>query len=350
MNADTETYPSEALADEEPRYLRRQKPIEIRRRKFARGTWAGYRRWLLAGTSVVAAGCLAYQGVRFFLFSPLVELANYEQIEVTGNHYVNDAAIREKFASDLGRSVLRIPLDARRESIEAIPWIAQASAERTLPNEIHVEVAERVPVAFLRTTDDLALIDEHGVILDRPLEGDFRFPVVGGLDDSMPLADREKRMGLFVEFLKEIDLVRPGASEQVSEVQLSDAEDVRATLAGLPGLESEPPIAVHFGDTDFINKYRLLVENIGPWRSSAGHVESVDLRFARQVVVNPETVAAAPATPARAIPIHTAPVHTTPVHTTFPRTTLARPAVRTTSSHRGAVHPELARNAQVKRH
>src|SRR6202030_196941 len=99
MNAEPDTYPSEALADEEPRYLRRQKPIEIRRRKFARGTWAGYRRWLLAGTGVVAAGCLAYQSVRFFLFSPLVELANYEQIEVTGNHYVNNAAIREKFAS-----------------------------------------------------------------------------------------------------------------------------------------------------------------------------------------------------------------------------------------------------------
>jgi hypothetical protein len=30
-------------------------------------------------------------------------------------------------------------------------------------------------------------------------------------------------------------------------------------------------------------------ENIGQWRSSAGSIDSVDLRFARQVVVNPET-------------------------------------------------------------
>jgi len=51
---------------------------------------------------------------------------------------------------------------------------------------------------------------------------------------------------------------------------------------------------VHFGDSDFANRYHLLAENIDQWRASAGRVDSVDLRFARQVVVNSEirTVAA----------------------------------------------------------
>ncbi len=49
INADPEIYPPEVLADEEPRYLRRQKPLEIRRRKFGRSNWPAYRRWLLAG-------------------------------------------------------------------------------------------------------------------------------------------------------------------------------------------------------------------------------------------------------------------------------------------------------------
>ena len=45
---------------------------------------------------------------------------------------------------------------------------------------------------------------------------------------------------------------------------------------------------------DFANRYHLLAENIDQWRASAGSVDPVDLRFARQVVVNPEsrTVAA----------------------------------------------------------
>ena len=48
------------------------------------------------------------------------------------------------------------------------------------------------------------------------------------------------------------------------------------------------PILVHFGDSDYGNRYHLLAENIDQWRASAGSVDSVDLRFARQVVVNPE--------------------------------------------------------------
>lgn len=292
IDAETEVYPPEAVADEEPRYLRRQKPLEIRRRKFGNKNWPAYRRWLLAGASLLAGGGLVYGGARFFLFSRRVELVSEEQIEVSGNRYVSRSMIAEMFTPDLGRSVLRVPLEERRAELQAIPWIAQASVERALPNRLRVELTERTPVAFLRAENQLALVDENGVILDRPLEGDFHFPVATGFDETMPPAEREQRMHLYVEFMKEIDLSHPGASDQVSEVNLADAQDLRAALAGLPGLEDQVPVQVHFGDSDFGNKYRLLLDNIGQWRASAGRVESVDLRFARQVVVNPERDAA----------------------------------------------------------
>ena len=292
MNSEAEVYPPEALADEEPRYLRRQKPVEIRRRKFGRRSWPAYRRWLLAGAGILAGGWLVYGGARFFLFSPRVALASGDQIEVTGNRYVNRSVITGTFAPDFGRSVLEVPLDARRASLEDIPWVQQATVERALPNRLRVELTERTPVAFLRAGSQLTLVDETGVILDRPLEGDFHFPVVTGFDETMPRPDREKRMHMFVVFMGDIDLSHPGASDQVSEVNLADAEDLRASLAGLPGLEDQAPLQVHFGDGDFGNKYRLLLDNIGQWRASAGSFESVDLRFARQVVVNPERDAA----------------------------------------------------------
>jgi cell division protein FtsQ len=297
MNAEQELYPQEALADEEPRYLRRQKPLAIRRRKFGQRSWPAYRRWMLVGAGLLAGGFMAYQSFRFLLFSPRVQLASFDQIEITGNRYVSSATIADKFTPDLGKSIIRVPLNARRAALETLPWVGQASVERALPNRIRVELTERIPVAFLRTGDELDLVDAGGIILDRPVEADFHFPVITGLDDSMAVSDRAARMQLFVEFLKEIDLARAGASDQVSDVDLSDAQDVRASIAGLPGLEREHPVAVHFGDSDFVNKYRLLVDNIGPWRASAGRVESVDLRFSRQAVVNPESDAVARAMP-----------------------------------------------------
>ena len=288
MSTGPEVYPPEALADDEPRYLRRQKPLEIRRRQFGRKSWPAYRRWTLTGAALLAAGFISYHSIRFLLFSPTVEFAGSDQVEITGNQFVGRTAITDVFSPDIGKSILRVPLDARRKEIDSILWVEEATVERTLPDRIRVELLERTPVAFLRTGNELQLVDASGVILERPLEARFHFPVVSGFDDTTPLADRKARMALFVDFMKEIELAHAGAGEQVSEVDFSDAQDIRAMLAGLPGLEGLYPIWVHFGNSDFVNKYRLLAENIAQWRASAGRVESVDLRFSRQVVVNPE--------------------------------------------------------------
>jgi cell division protein FtsQ len=101
-------------------------------------------------------------------------------------------------------------------------------------------------------------------------------------------------MGLYTGLLHDLDQVKQGASDHVSEVDLSDATDLRATLAGLgqmglTGLDDQGPVLVHFGNKDFESKFRILMENFVQWRSSAGRVESVDLRFSKQVVVNPES-------------------------------------------------------------
>jgi cell division protein FtsQ len=305
MSAEPDYLPADALAEEEPKYLRRQKPVEIRKRKFSRKTWPLYRRVIAGGIAAVLAGFVLYQAGYYFLFSPAVMLASAEQIEIENNRYVSRDAIAEKFSADMGRSIVRVPLAERRKAIESLPWVEQAVVQRVLPNRIRIQITERTPVAFLRSSKELSLLDSHGVILDRPDDADFRFPVVGGIAESMSREQREQRMNSYVQFMREIELARPGADDRISEVDLSDASDVRATLTGLGSdAGSAAPVLVHFGDSDFGNRYRLLAENIDQWRASAGSIDSVDLRFARQVVVNPEskTVAAnvAPSGPVRA--------------------------------------------------
>jgi cell division protein FtsQ len=235
-----------------------------------------------------------YQAGNYFLFSPGVMLVSADQIFIEGNRFVSSDAIVEKFSADMGRSVVRVPLGERRTALETLPWVEQARVQRVLPNRIRVEITERTPVAFLRTAGELSLVDSHGAIFERPVEGQFRFPVVSGITESLPRASREQRMNSYVQFMKEIELTQPGADDHISEVDISDASDVRATLTGL-GSDSrgDSPILVHFGDSDFGNRFHLLAENLDQWRSSAGSVDSVDLRFARQVVVNPETTAVA---------------------------------------------------------
>ena len=303
MTSESEAINHEALAEEEPRYLRRQKPVEVRRRKFGKRNWPFYRRAMVTGAAVLVGGFALYQLGGFFLYSPRVTLSSLDQIEITGNHYLTRQTIVEKFARDTNKSVLRVPLDDRRAALESIPWVDRDIVSRILPDRLRVEIVERSPVAFLRSGTDLGLIDGHGVLLDRPVEGDFQFPVVSGLSESTPPAQREQRMGYYTELLRDLTQVKPGAADHVSEVDLSDASDVRATLAGLgemgiTGLSYQGPVLVHFGTKDFDAKFRVLVENISQWRASAGRVDSVDLRFSKQVVVNPESRAVAVKAPA----------------------------------------------------
>ena len=309
---DADVYPQEVLADEEPKYLRRQKPLEIKRRKFGRKAWMTYLRvslWILAALALAG---MAYVAENFLLHAPAMALLKPDQIHIAGNHYVQPANVLGIFAADRNHSVLRIPLDQRRKQIESLPWVEQAAVRRALPNRIEVEITERTPIAFLRDGSETSLIDAYGMILERPLKGDFHFPVVSGVSSEMPIDEREKRMELFAGFIQQIQAAHPGATEQVSEVDLADAEDLRATLTGLPGGSSpggvtsgdwgqtETPLLVHFGDSDFEGKYRTLLENIGQWRATAGRVESVDLRFSREAVVNPENASGGQQAPTHA--------------------------------------------------
>jgi cell division protein FtsQ len=290
MSAEPDYLPADALAEEEPKYLRRQKPVEIRKRKFSRKAWPLYRRVLVGAIAALASGLVLYQAGNYFLFSPSVMIERADQIEISGNRFVSPAAVVEKFSADMRRSVVRVPLAERRRALESLAWVEHADVQRVLPNRIRVEITERTPVAFLRGANELSLLDGNGVILERPVEGEFRFPVVSGVGESTPRDVREQRMKLFAQFMTEIEQALPGADDRISEVDVSDGTDIRATLTGLGAAAgNSSPILVHFGDSDFANRYHLLAENIDQWRASSGRVDSVDLRFARQVVVNPET-------------------------------------------------------------
>jgi cell division protein FtsQ len=291
--ADQEPYRPELVADDEPRYLRRQKPVEIRRRKFGGKTGTYYRRvfvWTLAGAAAVGATVLS---VRYLLYSPQMLLLKPDQIEVSGHHVVAKEDVQKLFIHDRNRSVVRIPLNVRRVQIEELPWVEEASVQRILPNRIRVFITERTPIAFFRNGTELTLIDSHGVLLDRPEDEDFHFPIVTGLSESLPREDREKRMQTYLEFMKDVELVKPGATDRISELDLSNPRDLRVVLTGLSNGADDHVVTVHFGQNDFTTKYRMLVENFAQWQANSGTVHSIDLQYSRQVVVNPDAATTA---------------------------------------------------------
>ena len=173
--------------------------------------------WAVAG---VAGAGLAYGCAYFLLKSPEMALIHPEQVEISGNRNVSRANLLDVFRSDRGHSILRIPLGERRRQ-DRSPfrgWSRPRCGVRC--RTIQIDIVERIPIAFLRDGSEMSLVDAHGVIFDRPVQGCFHFPVVSGIASDMTPDEREKRMQLFGSFIQQLGSARAGAVDQVSEVDL----------------------------------------------------------------------------------------------------------------------------------
>ncbi|OFV95958.1 MAG: hypothetical protein A3F68_09435 [Acidobacteria bacterium RIFCSPLOWO2_12_FULL_54_10] len=218
-------------------------------------------------------------------------LQNHERFtlaEVTllGTEHVAQSEIQEKFSSDRGGSVFRIPMEERRQEIEQITWVKSASIGRFFPNRIKVYVEERVPVAFSVSGDGIDLVDEDGVLLGYPPEAKFDLPVVRGLSEKDSAEDRQAKMKLFMAVSREIASGDENWSKVVSEVDLTDPRDARIVVADNAGA-----VRLHLGNEGFLNRYKTYMEHIGEWRKKFSNIQSVDLRYSGQVVLNADPAA-----------------------------------------------------------
>lgn len=295
-----ETLERAAVDDVSPRYLRKQKTAGVKRRR-SRPAGSRLRRGVLVLLIALGLSAVAGSAVYLFFYSPAV-LLHIGGVEIEGEHYVSRDQLLAAFLPDMGKSVLRVPLARRLATIEKIPWVRSATIERVLPNRLIVRIVERTPVAFLSTPEGMKLIDADGMVLNRPPGANFNLPVVTGIGEGSPLAERASRVALFSEFLKQIGTVRSYAPTDVSEANLKSANDIDATLDGLPVLGGQGPVVVQFGNGDFANRFREFLLNFKAWQVRAGNVEAVDLRYDGEALVTPGSPMVNAAAPGAADP------------------------------------------------
>jgi cell division protein FtsQ len=270
---------------EEDAFLRARRRVPVRRGLIPVSPLG---RIAVAAAVVFAIGALVLLaiGIRnFFRDDPRFRIASSSSIQIMGNSQVTRSELLSVFGSDLGRNIFFIPLGARRNSLEQLPWVEHATVMRLLPDQLRVAIVERTPVAFVRHGNTIGLVDAHGVLLHLPpavmAAKHYSFPVVSGISDKDPLAVRAARMRLYQQFIQDLDSGGAKVSTQLSEVDISDAEDVWALL---PAQGTD--IQVHFGDSDFLARYRSFQQHLPEWRQQYPHLSSVDMRYENQVVLD----------------------------------------------------------------
>lgn len=268
-------------------FLRTRRRIPVRKGILPDWTKTRWGRIVLLLSTLAVAACAVWVVIaaRDFLDrDPRFRIDTAASIQTVGNSQLTREDLLSVFGSDIGRNVFFIPLATRRSELEQIPWVEHATVMRLLPSQLRVAVRERTPIAFVRVHDQVKLVDAAGVILDMPpammAARHFSFPVVTGINPADALSVRTPRMRLYQRFIADIDSGGEKISSNLSEIDLSDPEDVRATIPA-----GSTDMVLHFGDEKFLARYRTYQSHLSEWQQQYPHLASVDLRYDTQVVL-----------------------------------------------------------------
>lgn len=279
---------------QEEAFLRAPRRVAVRKGPVNKKT-ANRLKWSIAG--IVAAGVLAVSAFalnRYAETSWRFRVESSDHIETEGVKSVPRAQIMEVMGSDIGRNLFKVPLAERKRQLEEIPWVESAAVMRFMPNRIRVRITERTPVAFVRIGSRVSLIDGEGVVMELPLApaNEYSFPVITGMSEGDPLSTRAARMKIYQRLVKELDGNGANYSKDLSEVELDDPEDIKITVEDPNGA-----LVVHLGSSNFLERYLVYIKHISEWRQRFTRLESVDLRYNGQIIVNPDARAVAPPGP-----------------------------------------------------
>jgi cell division protein FtsQ len=272
--------------DGEP-FLRARRRVPVRRGLLPAWTRT---RW---GRAVVAAGALAAVGAavaaviateNFLQHNERFRIESAQSITTVGNSELTRAQLLSVFGADIGRNLFHVPLAERRAELQKLPWVEQAAVMRVLPNELRVAVKERTPVAFAEVNGQIELVDAAGVLLTMsPQEmaaRHYSFPVVTGINPGDPLSMRAARMVLYQQFLKALDAGGENLSAKLSQIDLSDPEDVKATVPA-----NGKDLLLHFGQRDFLARWQNYAAHVAQWEAQYPRLVAVDLRYRDEVVL-----------------------------------------------------------------
>ena len=271
--------------EQESPFLRGQKRVSVRRGSLPRKAATGLTWTVLAAAVVFVFGAATAALYHYGEHSWRFRIESSDDIEIAGLQNVTRFQIMEVMGGDIGRNIFFVPLGERKRTLEKIPWVESASVMRFVPNRLKIEIHERTPVAFARVGSRIFLIDSVGTLMDLPAAGKkkYSFPVILGMNSGEPPSTRAARMKIYNDVASQLDAGGAHYSQDLSEVDLSDAEDVKV-LASDPQGE----VLVHLGSSNYLERYKVYVSHVREWRQQFDKLESVDLRYDRQIIVNPD--------------------------------------------------------------
>jgi len=206
-----------------------------------------WRSWLLPALAATFAALLCLllfnrtdrfltEDSRFMLRRAELGALHSPDLRISGIDQAPADQVQALFAQDEGRSVFVVPLMERRSKLLGIRWIREARVSRIWPNQVHVQVEERVPAAFVHLAGRrgqatrAVLIDEDGVLLPLQERRKYDVPLLTGISEAQGQEARAQRVRLMKRLLADLaELGKP-----LSEIDLTDPTNLKVVYPAQP--------------------------------------------------------------------------------------------------------------------
>ncbi len=255
--------------------------------RVARPRWVGVLaarlRWRRA--ALVAFASLALLVGGWWLYhSPLLTVRD---VSVSGTATLSPDEIRA-LANVEGESMVRPDIHVAAERLRALPMVKDVNITRNWPNGASIEVVERTPWGLWQVGAGSFVIDEDGVVIDRPVQPGA--PAIVQTDGVLPPRPGDAVDGDAVALARllvataDLSVGRP-----LARLEYSQAAGLTAIFAG--DAES-PELRAVFGGSESLDfKVAALFAVLERARADGRVVRQVDLRFADRVAVQAEEAA-----------------------------------------------------------
>jgi cell division protein FtsQ len=204
---------------------------------------------LLKTALAVALGLLAYLGYRTAVSASFFKV---KAVDVAGTSKASRDEIRAAVLRLSNAGVWQADLEVIAKELRELPWVRDAVVTRVLPDGLRVRVTEREPRIIARTGGGrLVWVDDDAVNLGAATPGDEDFFVHGLEEGSGEHVRRDNRARVEAALALKADWDKSDLSKRVSEIELSDLEDLRVHLAG-----DDAGVQVVLGGQDYVKRFR----------------------------------------------------------------------------------------------
>lgn len=227
---------------------------------------------LFLKTAAMIAGAVIFIAAAGFSYAFIADVMSVRRVVIHGNKYLSEREVILLTELSHRDSLLKIRSRELVTRLLESPWISEVDVRKELPHTIILRIKETKPRALLKRDEDIFIVDKDGRMLEK-IEKTVPFlPVIGPVGAAGGEALRAA--------LELSGVLKTGEFFQNDAVEISAETPHDVTL-------SVGERTIKIGSGNYQEKLLRLRETEREILRRGINVDSIDLRFARRVVVKP---------------------------------------------------------------